>query len=297
MRFLRFGEFGREKPAILDDDGNIRDISSLVTDIEPKTLAGGLVGHLRALSPDAIAVLPVVDNSVRIGAPVGNIGKVIAIGLNYADHAAESGLAIPEEPVVFMKAVTSIVGPNDPVVMPQGSQKSDWEVELAIVIGTVARNVDVSNALDHVAGYMTANDVSEREWQWDHGGTWDKGKGFDTYLPLGPWLVTADQIPDPQALDLSLEVNGTSYQSGNTRTMIFTCAEIISYVSRLFTLLPGDVIITGTPPGVGMGIKPEPVYLRGGDRMTVSVQHLGVQNQTVHEYDPALLPDFTEMLK
>lgn len=297
MRFLRFGEFGREKPAILDDEGNIRDISSLVTDIEPKTLAGGLVGHLRVLSPDAIAALPVVDNSVRIGAPVGNIGKVIAIGLNYADHAAESGLAIPEEPVVFMKAVTSIVGPNDPVVMPQGSQKSDWEVELAIVIGTVARNVDVSNALDHVAGYMTANDVSEREWQWDHGGTWDKGKGFDTYLPLGPWLVTADQIPDPQALDLSLEVNGTSYQSGNTRTMIFTCAEIISYVSRLFTLLPGDVIITGTPPGVGMGIKPEPVYLRGGDRMTVSVQHLGVQNQTVHEYDPALLPDFTEMLK
>ncbi|WP_017998863.1 fumarylacetoacetate hydrolase family protein [Paracoccus sp. N5] len=297
MRFLRFGEFGREKPAILDDEGNIRDISSLVTDIEPKTLASGLVGNLRALSPDAFAALPVVDNAVRIGAPVGNIGKVIAIGLNYADHAAESGLAIPEEPVVFMKAVTSIVGPNDPVVMPQGSQKSDWEVELAIVIGTVARNVDVSNALDHVAGYMTANDVSEREWQWDHGGTWDKGKGFDTYLPLGPWLVTADQIPDPQALDLSLEVNGTSYQSGNTRTMIFTCAEIISYVSRLFTLLPGDVIITGTPPGVGMGIKPEPVYLRGGDRMTVSVQHLGVQNQTVHEYDPALLPDFTEMLK
>jgi 2,4-didehydro-3-deoxy-L-rhamnonate hydrolase len=289
MKLLRVGPTGQEKPALLDADGNLRDLSSLTPDIDPLTLRAGLIERLRGYDPKSLPTLP---RDTRRGCPIGRIGKVIAIGLNYADHAREAHLPIPDEPVVFMKAITSITGPDDPVVMPPGSIKSDWEVELAIVIGSVTRRVHPDRALTHVAGYMLANDVSERDWQWDHGGTWDKGKGFDTYLPLGPWLSTADEVPDPQCLTMHLDVNGQRRQSGSTATMIFSCADVVAYVSRLFTLLPGDVIITGTPPGVGMGIKPEPIFLKAGDVMSLGIEGLGMQRQTVHAYDPDLLPTF-----
>lgn len=289
MKIVRFGAVGAERPGLIDADGRIRDLSALLPDLDARALRHGAIESLRSIDP---GLLPLAPPGVRLGCPIGGIGKVIAIGLNYEDHAREANLPIPAEPVVFTKAVTSIIGPNDAVVMPPGSVKTDWEVELAMVIGRVTRHVAAGEALSGVAGYLLANDVSEREWQWDHGGTWDKGKGFDTYLPLGPWLVTADEVPDPQALDLWLDVNGQRMQRGSTRTMIFSCAEIVAYASRLFTLLPGDVIITGTPPGVGMGMKPEAVYLKSGDVMTLGISGLGEQQQTVHAFDPALLPTF-----
>jgi 2-keto-4-pentenoate hydratase/2-oxohepta-3-ene-1,7-dioic acid hydratase in catechol pathway len=288
MKFVRFGAPGREKPGLVDRDGAVRDLSSLVADVGSAQLRDSALQRLRSLVPQT---LPLAPAGVRLGCPLAGIGKVIAIGLNYADHAAEAGLAIPSEPVVFTKATSAITGPDDPVVLPPGAVKGDWEVELALVIGKMARHVPRAAALDHVFGYMLANDVSEREWQWDHGGTWDKGKGFDTFLPLGPWLVTRDEIADPQALDMQLDVNGERRQSGNTRTMIFDCATLVEYVSRLVTLLPGDVVITGTPPGVGMGMKP-PQYLRAGDVMSLHIAGLGRQRQQVHAWDPARLPSF-----
>lgn len=288
MKFVRFGPPGREKAGLVDRDGAIRDLSSVLPDVGSAQLRDGALQRLRSLVPQS---LPLAPAGARLGCPLAGIGKVIAIGLNYADHAAEAGLAIPSEPVVFTKATSAITGPDDPVVLPPGAVKGDWEVELALVIGKTARHVPRATALDHVFGYMLANDVSEREWQWDHGGTWDKGKGFDTFLPLGPWLVTRDEIADPQALDMQLDVNGERRQSGNTRTMIFDCATLVEYVSRLVTLLPGDVIITGTPPGVGMGMKP-PQYLRAGDVMSLHIAGLGRQRQQVHAWDPARLPSF-----
>jgi 2-keto-4-pentenoate hydratase/2-oxohepta-3-ene-1,7-dioic acid hydratase in catechol pathway len=226
---------------------------------------------------------------VRFAPVVADIGKLICVGLNYSDHAAESGMAVPSEPVLFAKATSSIIGCNDPVVLPRDSVKSDWEVELGVVIGTRARYVDIDNALDHVAGYCVVNDLSEREYQLERGGQWDKGKGCDTFGPVGPWLVTADEVPDPQNLDMWLDVNGKRYQAGNTRTMVFTVAHLVSYISRFMTLHPGDVISTGTPPGVGLGQKPEPVYLKPGDRMALGIEGLGRQDQTVHAWDPALI--------
>jgi 2,4-didehydro-3-deoxy-L-rhamnonate hydrolase len=287
MKIVRFGTAGAERPGLLDVQGRVRDLSAMLRDIDAASLRAGALEMLRSVD---VEMLPFAPSGARLGCPIGGVGKVIAIGLNYADHAKEANLPIPAEPVVFSKAVTSITGPNDAVVMPPRSVKSDWEVELAIVIGSVTRHAALDKALTCVAGYVLANDVSEREWQWDHGGTWDKGKGFDTYLPLGPWLVTSDEVQDPQALDLWLDVNGRRVQTGNTRTMIFSCAEIVAYVSRLCTLLPGDVILTGTPHGVGMGMKPEAVYLEAGDVMALGISGLGEQRQLVHAFDPTLLP-------
>lgn len=287
MKLARYGNLHDEKPALVDAEGRLRSLEGIVDDITPAVLKPSEIDRLKALSPEN---LPLVEGAPRLGVPIAGVGKVVAIGLNYSDHAIESGLDIPEEPVVFSKAVTSLHGPNDVVVMPKGSTASDWEVELAIVIGSPARNVSEDEAGACIVGYALANDVSERDWQWNRGGTWDKGKGFDTYLPLGPWVVTADEVGDPQSLDIWLEVNGKRMQDGNTNTMIFDCRKIVSYVSDLMTLMPGDVIITGTPPGVGMGIKPEPVYLRDGDVMKLGISGLGEQEQTVRNFDPALLP-------
>ncbi len=269
---------GPEKPGLLDAEGRIRDLSGHLADLGPDALGRDALARLAGL--DA-AGLPVVDGSPRLGTPVANVGKFIAIGLNFADHAAESNLPVPKEPIVFTKAITSLSGPNDPVMLPKDSVKSDWEVELGIVIGTRASYVEEAQALDHVAGYCLINDVSEREYQIERGGTWDKGKGCDTFGPVGPWLVTSDEVGDPQSLDMWLDLNGTRMQTGNTRTMIFTCAQIVSYVSRFMTLMPGDIITTGTPPGVGMGMKPEPVFLKAGDVMTLGIEKLGEQRQDV----------------
>jgi ureidoglycolate lyase len=278
MRLVRYGEAGSEKPGMLDGSGVIRDLSGVVKDIDGAVLQPESLAKLRALNPDS---LPKVAGNPRLGAPVGGIGKLVAIGLNYADHAKESNLPIPAEPVVFMKAITSVNGPNDTVVLPKGSKKGDWEVELAFVIGKEAKNVSEADALNHIAGYLICNDVSEREWQIERGPTWDKGKGFDTFAPLGPWLVTADEIRDPQNLAMWLDVNGKRMQTGNTKTMIFSCAKLLAYVSYLFTLKPGDIVTTGTPPGVGMGIKPNPVFLKAGDEMRVGIDGLGEQRQKV----------------
>ena len=278
MRLVRYGEAGKEKPGILDSTGAIRDLSGVVSDIDGSALTAEGLAKLRGVSLDG---LPKVSGTPRYGAPVGKIGKFIAIGLNYVDHAKESNLPIPKEPVVFMKAISCISGPNDTVVLPKGSVKGDWEVELAFAIGKRAKAVSEADALDHVAGYMICNDVSEREWQLERGPTWDKGKGFDTFGPIGPWLVTSDEIRDPQNLAMWLDVNGQRMQTGNTRTMIFSVAKLVSYVSFLFTLEPGDVITTGTPPGVGMGIKPNPVFLKNGDVMRVGIDGLGEQRQQV----------------
>ncbi len=264
----------------------MRDLSAHVPDLTGPELNPTTLARLAALDPVS---LPEIQPE-RLGPPVSAPGKIVAIGLNYSDHAKEANLPIPTEPVVFSKAVTALSGPDDNVVLPEGSTKGDWEVELAIVIGTAARHVARENALDHVAGYAVANDVSEREWQIERGGTWDKGKGFDTFLPLGPWLVTTDEVGDPQTLGLWLDVNGKRMQEGTTSTMIFDCADIIAYVSLCMTLMPGDIIITGTPPGVGMGIKPEPVYLRDGDVMELEIVGLGRQRQMVHGFHPGLLP-------
>lgn len=277
MKLLRYGPEGQEKPGLLDADGRIRDLSDQVPDIAGDVLTPEGLERLAALDP---ASLPVVEGSPRIGACVGQVRKFIAIGLNYADHAAESGMAVPSEPVVFSKWTSCIVGPDDDVVLPPGSRKSDWEVELGVVIGKTARQVSEAEALDHIAGYCVVNDVSEREWQLERGNTWDKGKGFDTFGPIGPWLVTRDEVPDPQDLSMWLEVDGKRYQDGSTKTMVFGVAALVAYCSRLMTLLPGDVITTGTPPGVGMGQKP-PVYLKGGEVMRLGIQGLGEQTQRV----------------
>ncbi|ADL02177.1 fumarylacetoacetate hydrolase family protein [Brevundimonas subvibrioides] len=278
MKLLRYGPKGLEKPGLLDEAGVIRDLSGHVADITPDLLHGEGLERLKAIDP---ASLPVVEGSPRHGTPVAGSRKFIAIGLNFADHAAESNLPIPAEPVVFMKAISCLTGPNDEVVIPRGSLKTDWEVELGIVIGKPASYVEEADALDHVAGYVLINDVSERAFQTERGGTWDKGKGCDTFGPVGPWLVTADEVADVQTLDMWLDLNGKRMQTGNTRTMIFGVAEIVAYVSQFMTLEPGDLITTGTPPGVGLGQKPEPFYLKPGDVMRLGIQGLGEQQQTV----------------
>ena len=278
MKLLRYGPNGAEKPGMLDADGNLRDLSGVVADIGGDVLSDAGLAKLRDLDP---ASLPKVDGNPRLGPCVANIGKFCCIGLNYSDHAAETGADIPKHPILFMKANSAIVGPNDDVIIPRGSTHSDWEVELGVVIGTTAKYVTKENALDHVAGYCVINDVSERHFQTQLSGNWTKGKSCDTFGPTGPWLVTRDEVEDPQTLAMSLDVNGKRMQTGTTNTMIFTVAEIIEHLSSLFTLHPGDVISTGTPPGVGMGIKPEPVYLKKGDIMELSIEGLGTQRQTV----------------
>ena len=285
MKLLRHGPKGQEKPGLLDADGQVRDLSGVLTDITPATLSQAGLAKLRALN---LADLPVVPQGT-LAVPWTGMGKFLCIGLNYADHAAESNLPIPKEPIVFMKPTSVAVGCNHAVVLPQGSVKSDWEVELGVVIGTQARYVSEADALAHVAGYCVVNDVSEREYQIERGGTWDKGKGCDTFGPVGPWLVTADEVGDPQNLSMWLEVNGHRYQNGSTKTMIFGVAQLVSYVSRFMTLHPGDLITTGTPPGVGMGVKPNPVYLKPGDVMKLSIEKLGVQQQSVHAWNPELI--------
>jgi 2,4-diketo-3-deoxy-L-fuconate hydrolase len=284
MKLVRFGNPGAEKPGLVDERGGLRDLSGVVADITPDNLSRSMLEKLSAISPSK---LPPVDGAPRLGAPIAAVGKFVAIGLNYADHAEEANLPLPSEPIVFQKAITSLSGPDDRVVLPKDSKKSDWEVELGIVIGTRASYVERADALAHVAGYCVVNDVSEREYQMERGGTWDKGKGCDSFGPVGPWLVTTDEISDPQALDLWLDVNGQRMQQGNTRTMIFDCAEIVSYVSRFMTLMPGDIIATGTPPGVGMGKKPDPIYLKPGDVMTLGIEGLGTQRQEVCEWSAA----------
>jgi len=278
MKLLRYGALGAEKPGILDQDGCIRDLSGFTADIDGHFLASPAFQELRNMD---FAKLPLVEGLPRLGACVGQIGKFVCIGLNYADHAAESGMSIPQEPVVFNKWTSAIVGANDDVKIPPNSVKTDWEVELGVVIGKPASYVKEGDAMEHVAGYCVVNDVSERAWQIERGGTWDKGKGFDTFGPTGPWLVTKDEVADPHSLNLWLEVDGHRYQNGNTATMIFKIPQIIAYLSQCMTLLPGDVISTGTPPGVGMGIKPEPVFLRAGQTMRLGIDGLGVQEQHV----------------
>ncbi|MBO1113191.1 fumarylacetoacetate hydrolase family protein [Bordetella petrii] len=286
MKLLRHGAKGAEKPALVDAQGHVRDLSGTIDDITADTLSETALVRLRALDP---ASLPVVEQPGRLAPPWAGMGKFICIGLNYADHAAESGLPVPQEPVIFMKATSALIGCNDPVVLPRDSVKSDWEVELGVVIGRRARYVSEADALAHVAGYCVVNDLSEREYQLERGGTWDKGKGCDTFGPVGPWLVTADEVADPQALDLWLDVNGRRMQNGSTRTMVFGVAELVSYVSRFMTLNPGDLISTGTPPGVGMGQKPAPVYLKPGDTMRLGIAGLGEQQQRVHAWNPELI--------
>ena len=277
MKLLRFGPLGAEKPGLLDADGNIRDLSLVVDDIVGGTLDEAKLDELRAIDP---ASLPLVAGEPRIGACVGQVGKFVCIGLNYADHAAESGMALPEEPVIFFKATSAICGPDDDVEIPRDSVKSDWEVELGVVIGKHTKYVSVEDALDHVAGYCVVNDLSERDFQLHRSGQWVKGKSCDTFGPIGPWLVTRDEVADPQDLAMYLEVNGHRYQDGSTRTMHFDVATVISHLSQFMSLQPGDVISTGTPPGVGMGQNPQ-TYLKPGDRMELGIQGLGVQKQNV----------------
>lgn len=281
MKLLRYGPKGQEKPGMLDADGAIRDLSGVCADIAGDVLSPNGLAKLAALDP---ASLPKVEGSPRLGAPVSGFTQLICIGLNYADHAAETGAAIPKEPIVFLKANGAISGPNDDVVIPKNSVKTDWEVELCIVIGSKATCVSEEAALDHVAGYAVGNDVSEREWQIERGGAWDKGKGCDTFGPVGPWLVTKDEVPDPQDLSMFCEVDGVMRQNGSTRTMIFGVKTIVSYVSHFITLHPGDVIFTGTPPGVGLGVKPQPVFLKPGQTMRLGVQGLGEQRQRTVAY-------------
>jgi 2-keto-4-pentenoate hydratase/2-oxohepta-3-ene-1,7-dioic acid hydratase in catechol pathway len=277
MKLLRYGPAGQEKPGLLDADGAIRDLSGHVADIGPAELSPEGLARLAAIDP---ASLPKVEGPVRYGVPFAGSRKFIAIGLNFADHAAESNLPIPTEPVVFTKAITCLQGPNDPVTIPRGSTKTDWEVELGVVIGTRASYVEEADALDYVAGYAVINDISEREYQMERGGTWDKGKGCDTFGPVGPWLVTRDEVGDVQALDMWLDLNGQRMQTGNTKTMIFGVAKLVSYLSEFMTLEPGDIITTGTPPGVGLGHKPEPLYLKAGDKVRLGIEKLGEQGQT-----------------
>ena len=277
MKLLRYGESGHEKPGILDANDNIRDLSGVISDVGGETLLPESIEKLRAIK---LADLPKVSGAPRIGPCVTGVGKFICIGLNYSDHAAESGMAVPSEPVIFMKATSSICGPNDSVLIPVGGQKTDWEVELGVVIGKPGKNVEKANALSHVAGYCAVNDLSERAFQLEGTGQWVKGKSADTFGPIGPWLVTPDEVPDPQNLEMWLEVDGHRYQNGSTRTMVFGVAHLLSYVSRFMSLKTGDIISTGTPPGVGLGQKP-PVYLRPGNRLQLSIAGLGQQNQIV----------------
>jgi 2,4-diketo-3-deoxy-L-fuconate hydrolase len=286
MKLMRYGAKGAEKPALVDAQGRVRDLSGELVDITAATLTPKGLDKLRAID---VARLPIVENPGRIAPPWSGCEKFLCIGLNYADHAAESNLPIPKEPILFMKPISARVGPNDPVVLPQNSVKSDWEVELGVVIGSKARYVSEAEALNHVAGYCVINDVSEREYQIERGGTWDKGKGCDTFGPVGPWLVTSDEVGDPQTLAMFLEVNGHRFQNGSTRTMIFGVAQLVSYVSRFMTLYPGDLISTGTPPGVGMGVKPNPVFLKAGDTIRLGIEKLGEQNQKVYAWDPAII--------
>jgi 2,4-didehydro-3-deoxy-L-rhamnonate hydrolase len=281
MKLLRYGPVGQEKPGVLDAQGRVRDLSALVPDLAGDALLPASLTRLKALDIDGLPLVPgVPQQDLRLGACVAQVGKFIGIGLNYADHAAEAGMAVPPEPVVFTKWTSCICGPDDAVRLPRGSVKTDWEVELGVVIGQGGRYIDEADALSHVAGYCVVNDVSEREYQLERAGTWDKGKGFDTFGPIGPWLVTADEVHNPQALKLWLEVDGQQRQSGSTATMVYGVAFLVSYLSRFTTLQPGDVITTGTPPGVGMGHKP-PVYLRAGQTMRLGVEGLGVQMQRV----------------
>ncbi|HVO87289.1 MAG TPA: fumarylacetoacetate hydrolase family protein [Casimicrobiaceae bacterium] len=277
MKLCRYGQPGAEKPGLIDRDGRIRDLSSVIKDIGPAELSPAGLAALRKVSATD---LPLVSGTPRFGPASAGIGKLVAIGLNYEDHAKEAGLPIPSEPIVFMKATSCIVGPNDDIMQPKHSTKLDWEVELGVTIGTKAQYVSEERALDHVAGYCVVNDVSERAFQMQSS-QWDKGKGCDTFGPIGPFLVTADDVRDPQALDMWLDVNGQRMQSGNTRTMIFSVAKLVSYVSAYMTLMPGDVIATGTPPGVGLGKKPNPIFLKPGDVMTLGIQGLGEQRQKV----------------
>ena len=281
MKLLRYGPDGAEKPGILDKDGGIRDLSGIVDDISSATLSAGLLARLSSVDPDG---LPKVEGNPRIGPCVGGVGKFICIGLNYADHAAESGLDLPEEPVVFFKATSAICGPDDGIEIPRGSVKTDWEVELGVVIGKPAKYVSRDQALDHVAGYCVINDVSERDFQLRRSGQWVKGKSADTFGPIGPWLVTRDEVPDPQALAMRLDVNGHRFQDGSTATMHFDVATVIAHLSEFMSLQPGDIISTGTPPGVGMGQTPE-VYLKPGDRVVASIEGLGTQMQDVRAAD------------
>ena len=278
MKLVRYGANGAEKPGLIDASGTLRDVSAHVVDLSGAELSDTTMARLRALDPSA---LPKVSGSPRIGPCVGNVGKFLCIGLNYSDHAAETGTAIPEHPILFFKANSAIVGPNDDVSMPRGSLKTDWEVELGVVIGKAAKYISQANALDYVAGYCIVNDVSERHFQTNLTGQWTKGKSCDTFGPLGPWLVTRDEVLDPQNLNMTLDVNGTRRQTGNTKTMIFSVAEIIEHLSGLMTLHPGDVISTGTPPGVALGMKPKPIFLKTGDVMDLHIEGLGAQRQTV----------------
>jgi 2-keto-4-pentenoate hydratase/2-oxohepta-3-ene-1,7-dioic acid hydratase in catechol pathway len=275
MKLVRWGAVGAEKPGLVDRVGAVRDLSGVIADIDAKALSSEGLAALRKVVPES---LPLAPAGMRLGCPVAHVSKLICVGLNYADHARESGNPIPEEPVLFLKATSAIGGPNDDIVIPRGSQKTDWEVELGVVIGKRASYVEETEALDFVAGYCVANDVSEREFQIERGGTWDKGKGCDSFGPLGPWLVTRDTVVDPQDLSMWLEVNGKRFQNGSTKTMIFGVAHLVSYISRFMTLLPGDVISTGTPPGVGLGQKP-PLFLKPGDVVRLGIQGLGEQRQ------------------
>ena len=282
MKLVRYGNPGKEKPGLIDAEGKLRDLSAHVKDLGPVELSAASLAKLRKIKTDK---LPLVKGSPRMGCPVTGSRKFVAIGLNYADHAAESGLPLPKEPVIFMKPTSCIQGPDDNVMLPKGSVKGDWEIELGLVIGTRARYVSQKDALSHVAGYCVINDVSEREFQIERGGTWDKGKGCDTFGPIGPWLVTSDEVPNPQKLDMWLDLNGERMQTGSTKTMIFSVAKIVSYVSQFMTLDPGDIITTGTPPGVGMGKKKDgksaPIFLKKGDVMTAGITGLGDQRQLV----------------
>ena len=278
MKLVRFGPQGKEKPGLIDAQGQLRDLSTVIPDLGPDQLSDKVLQKLARIDP---AKLPRVKGAPRMGCPVSHVGKFVAIGLNYADHAAEAGMPLPKEPIVFLKATTCIQGPDDDVMLPKGSVKSDWEAELGVVIGKRASYVSQKDALSHVAGYCVVNDISEREYQIERGGTWDKGKGCDTFGPIGPWLVTRDEVPNPQKLAVWLDLNGKRMQSGSTKTMVFGVAKIISYVSQFMTLMPGDVITTGTPPGVGMGMKPAPLYLKRGDVMHLGIEGLGTQTQKV----------------
>jgi 2,4-didehydro-3-deoxy-L-rhamnonate hydrolase len=280
MKLVRYGRIGKEKPGLIDGDGKLRDLSSIISELGPDQLSDKVLTRLAKLKPET---LPRVRGNPRRGVPIAQVSKFIGIGLNYSDHAAEAGMPIPKEPIVFMKATTSLSGADDPIMLPKGSLKSDWEVELGVVIGTLARSVSEKDALLHVAGYCIVNDVSEREYQLERGSQWDKGKGCDTFGPVGPWLVTRDEIPNPQRLDLWLDLNGQRVQSGNSKTMIFSVAKIVSYLSRFMTLMPGDIITTGTPPGVGMGMKPQR-FLQRGDTLSLGITGLGEQRQKVVAY-------------
>ncbi len=278
MKLLRYGEAGREKPGLLDGEGRIRDLSGVIEDVAGGALLPASLERLRALDP---ADLPVVEGNPRIGPCAGGVGKFMCIGLNYSDHAAEAGMQVPPEPILFLKANSCICGPNDPLIIPRGSEKTDWEVELGVVIGQPGKYIDEADAFAHVAGYCVVNDVSERAFQLEHHGQWVKGKSADNFGPIGPWLVTSDEVADPQALDLWLDVDGHRYQNGNTRTMVYGVAHLVSYLSRFMSLQSGDIISTGTPPGVGMGVKPEPVFLKPGNVVRLGVEGLGEQQQTV----------------